>query len=88
MAKLNLTEAQAERVKEVAKTAKDARGTRTAFAELVIEVIQPNHLSLDLFSTFMPTVQKKAGDAMGRRIKRGRYPVRTMTPNESWAFNS
>jgi hypothetical protein len=75
-----LTLAQAEAIKNVAKTASDARGGRTAFAELVIETIQPNHLSLDLFSAFMPTVQKNKGDQIGKRIRRGRYPIRTMTP--------
>lgn len=80
MAKLNLTQAQAERVKAAAQTASNAKGLRTEFAELVIETVQPNHLSLDLFSAFMPTVQLKAGDAVGRRIRRGRYPIRTMAP--------
>ena len=28
----------------------------------------------------MPTVQKKKGDQIGRRVRRGRYPIRTMTP--------
>ncbi len=80
MAKLELTQAQAEQVKEVVKTAKDARGFRTAYADLVIETVQPNHLSLDLFSAFMPTVQMNPGDQVGRRVRRGRYPIRTMVP--------
>ena len=81
MAKLVLTQAQTEKLKEVAKTAGDANGVRkTAYADLVMEVIQPNHLSLDLFSAFMPTVQKNPGDQIGRRVRRGRYPIRTMVP--------
>jgi len=68
-------------VAEAVKTAAHANGIHpTAYAELVIETIQPNHLSLDLFSQFLPTVQKNKGDAMGRRIRRGRYPIRTMVP--------
>ena len=67
-------------VAEVAKTANDARGYRTAYADLVIETVEPNHLSLDLFSAFMPTVQKNKGDQIGRRVRRGRYPIRTMVP--------
>jgi hypothetical protein len=78
MAKLTL--AQAEQIKNVAKTANEARGGRTAFAELVIESIEPNHLSLDLLSAFLPTVQKNKGDQIGKRIRRGRYPIRTMVP--------
>lgn len=67
-------------VAEVAKTAVDARGMRTAYSDLVIDVAQPNHLSLELFNAFMPVVQKNPGDQVGRRVRRGRYPVRTMTP--------
>lgn len=67
-------------VAEVAKTAADARGMRTAYSDLVMEVAQPNHLSLDLFNAFMPTVQKNPGDQIGRRVRRGRYPIRTMVP--------
>lgn len=80
MAKLVLTQAQAERLVEVSKTAKDAKGMRTAYADLVIETVQPNHLSLDLFNAFMPTVQKNVGDQIGKRVRRGRYPIRTMVP--------
>jgi hypothetical protein len=69
-------------VAEAAKTAQDAGrlGRRTAFADLVVEVVQPNHLSLDLFSTFMPVTQMQPGDLRGRRVRRGRYPIRTMVP--------
>lgn len=80
MAKLVLTQAQEAVLKEAAKTAKDAKGMRTAYADLIVETVQPNHLSLDLFSAFMPTVQKNVGDQIGRRVRRGRYPIRTMTP--------
>ena len=67
-------------VAEVAKTAAEAKGMRTAYSDLVMEVAQPNHLSLDLFNAFMPTVQKNPGDQIGRRVRRGRYPIRTMVP--------
>lgn len=80
MAKLVLTQAQAELLKTASQTAKDARGMHTAYADLVIDTVQPNHLSLDLFSAFMPTVQKNPGDQIGKRVRRGRYPIRTMTP--------
>lgn len=80
MAKLELTQAQAEVLKTAAASARDARGMRTAYADLVIETVQPNHLSLDLFSAFMPVVQMNPGDQIGRRVRRGRYPIRTMTP--------
>jgi len=69
-------------VAEVARTAQDAgrTGRRTAYADLVVDVIQPNHLSLDLFSAFMPVTQMQPGDLRGRRVRRGRYPIRTMVP--------
>jgi hypothetical protein len=67
-------------VAEKAKTAAGANGLRTAYADLVIETVQPNHLSLDLFSQFMPTIQMNPGDQLGRRVRRGRYPIRSMTP--------
>lgn len=69
-------------VAEAARTAQDAgrTGRRTAYADLVVEVVQPNHLSLDLFSAFMPVTQMQPGDLRGRRVRRGRYPIRTMVP--------
>jgi len=71
-------------VAEVSKTAgmggSVTRPTRSAYSDLVMEIVQPNHLSLELFSAFMPTRTMKPGDRRGRRVRRGRYPVRTFTP--------
>lgn len=67
-------------VAEVAATAGVAPNQRSAFAELIMTVVEPNHLSLDLFSAFLPTRQFNAGDRIGKRVRRGRYPVRTMVP--------
>lgn len=68
-------------VAEIAKTASNAgRGLRTAYADLVMDVVQPNHLSFDLLSAFLPVTQRNKGDQIGRRVRRGRYPIRTMTP--------
>lgn len=67
-------------VAEKAATAGVAPNKRSAFADLIMTVIEPNHLSLDLFSAFMPTRQFNAGDRIGKRVRRGRYPVRTMVP--------
>lgn len=52
----------------------------SAYADLVMEVIEPNHLSLDLFNAFLPTRQMNPGDQIGKRAIRGRYPIRTMVP--------
>lgn len=65
---------------ETAKTAGMAPNKQSAFAEIVVDIVQPNHLSLDLFSAFMPTRQFNKGDIVAKRVRRGRYPVRTMVP--------
>lgn len=67
-------------IAEAAALAGMSNGGRSAFADLVMEIIEPNHLSLDLFSTFMPTKQMNPGDEIGKRVRRGRYPIRTMVP--------
>jgi hypothetical protein len=65
---------------EYAKTAgMDPKG-KSAFAETIIQLIEPEHLSLDLFNTFMPTRQAQLGDTTIRRVRRGRYGVQTMVP--------
>ena len=67
-------------VAEVAKTAGLDNSGRSAFAELIMKIIEPNHLSLDIFSSFMPVVQRQPGDQLGRRVTRSRYPIQTMAP--------
>lgn len=68
-------------VAEYSKSAASAgKGPRTAYADLVMEVVQPNHLSFDLLSAFLPVTTRAKGDQIGRRVRRGRYPIRTMTP--------
>ena len=70
----------AKAIAEVAKSAGGLSSGRSAFAELIMEVIEPNHVSLDIFNAFLPTVQRKIGEERGRRVKRGNYPVQTMAP--------
>ena len=67
-------------VADVAATAGVAPSQRSAYADLIMTVVEPNHLSLDLFSAFLPTRQFNAGDRVGKRVRRGRYPIRTMVP--------
>lgn len=51
------------------------------FAEVIIESIEPNRLTLDLFNRlFMPTRRLNPGDSLQRRIKNRGYPVRIMVP--------
>jgi hypothetical protein len=67
-------------VAEQAKTAGASPTGKSAFAETIINMVEPNHLSLDLFNTFMPTRQANLGDTIIRRVRRGRYGVQTMVP--------
>jgi len=67
-------------IAERAASAGVAPNQRSAFADLIMTIVEPNHLSLDLFSAFMPTRQFNIGDRIGKRVRRGRYPVRTMVP--------
>lgn len=71
--------------KAVAEKAKDVQfhipgKMHSAFAEVLVSVAEPNHLSLDLLSAFLPTVRRNPGEPYTRNAKRGRYPVRTMVP--------
>jgi len=52
---------------------------RSAFAQIITEVIEPNHLSLDILSTFMNTRTLNPGDQLSRKVRRG-VPVRTFVP--------
>lgn len=67
-------------VAEVSRTAGNASNNRSAYAEVVMDIVQPNHLSLDLARAFMDVITMNPGDQIGRRVRRGRYPVRTMVP--------
>lgn len=67
-------------VAEAARTAGNSSTGRSAYAEIITRVVEPNHLTLDLFSDFMPTRTMKPGDILARRVQRGRYPVRTFVP--------
>lgn len=71
MDKNKLRLALAEKVKTISTQA-----GRSAFAELLIETIEPNHLSLDIFSLFLPTRQMNPGDTLVRKVRKGRYPAR------------
>lgn len=53
----------------------------SAFAEVIIESINPNRLSLELFNRlFMPTRELQPGDQLVRRVRDRGVPVRVMVP--------
>jgi hypothetical protein len=67
-------------IAEVAKTAGNAPGGKSAFAELLIQMVEPNHIGLDLFSAFMPVRQASLNDVNIKRVRRGKYSVQSMVP--------
>lgn len=74
-------------VAEVAKTAGTSSNQKSAYAELIIELLEPQHLTLDLFSTFMPTRNAQEGDVVIKRVRRGRYAVQSMVPGTNHLTN-
>ncbi len=74
-------------VAEYAKTAGASPNQKSAYAELLIEMLEPQHLTLDLFSTFMPTRSASEGDVVIKRVRRGRYAVQSMVPGTNHLTN-
>lgn len=56
------------------------RSPRSAFAETIVELAEPNHLSLDIFSAYLPVRTLKEGDSLTRRVRKGKYKVYKMVP--------
>lgn len=56
---------------------------RSAYAELITELLQPRHITFDVFSQFMPVETFKPGDFFTRKIRKGRYRARSMVPGAS-----
>ena len=54
-------------------------GNRDAFAEMLIEYIQPNHVATDYMSLLMDTRSLKPGDSLVKKIRKG-IKVRTWVP--------
>jgi len=64
----------------VAKTAGSATaGNKSAFAEMITEVVNPNHLSFEILNTFLDTRILQPGDSLVKRV-RSNLPVRTFVP--------
>lgn len=56
-----------------------AKEDRTALAELLVEWIQPNHITEDIISMFLNTRSLKPGDALVKKVRKG-IEVRVLTP--------
>ena len=74
-------------VAEVSKLAGASANQKSAYAELLIELLEPQHLTLDLFSTFMPSRSAQEGDVVVKRVRRGRYAVQSMVPGTNHLTN-
>lgn len=52
----------------------------SAYAQLITELLQPRHITLDVFGAFMPVVRRNPGDYLARRFRKGKFRARTMVP--------
>ena len=66
-------------IAEAARAAGQDPAGHSAFAELIIEAIEPNHLTFELINTFLPTRSLNPGDSLVRRVRNG-FRVRTFVP--------
>jgi len=66
-------------VAEAAKTIAVTPG-KSAYAELITELVQPNHLTYDILRDVFPVERRNPGDYMTRRIRKGKFRARTMVP--------
>jgi hypothetical protein len=68
-------------IAEIAAQAGVSANGRSAMAETIVRISEPNRLSLDIFNMFMPVTALQPGDNIQRVVRKGRYPVRQMVPN-------
>lgn len=54
-------------------------GDREALAQLLVEYIQPNHITTDFISLLLNTRNLTPGDALVKKVRRG-IKVRTLVP--------
>lgn len=67
------------KVKEaIASVLKDG-GKRDALAELLVEYVNPNHITVDFISLLLNTRNMKPGDALVKKVRKG-IDVRTWVP--------
>lgn len=68
-------------VAEIASTAGEPG--KKAYAQLITELLQPNHITFDVFSAFLPVERYKPGDYVTRKVRKGRFRSRTMVMGAS-----
>jgi hypothetical protein len=62
---------------EIARSAGTSVSGKSALAELLVEVVEPNHLSLDIFNAFLPTSARNEGDYFTRRMRKNKFRARS-----------
>ena len=70
-------------IAEYAKEAGNSPSGKSAMAEIIVKMTEPQHLALEIFRQFMPVRSLNPGDSLMHKVKRGRYPVRSMVPGTS-----
>ena len=66
-------------IAEVAVSAGNGNG-KSAYAELITTLVQPKHITLEVFKMFMDTEERKPGDYFARKIRKGKFRARSMVP--------
>jgi hypothetical protein len=56
-------------------------GDKQAVAELLVEWVQPNHITTDIIGMLMPTRNLKPGDSLVKKVRKG-IKVRTLVPGK------
>ena len=53
---------------------------KSALAEIIVKTLNPNYLTLDVFSGFMPTQRYNPGDNILVKVRKGKYAVKSFVP--------
>lgn len=72
----DLKKVYAERAKTIGKSAK------SAYAETIVESIEPNRLTLDVVRYFMRFENLNPGDNIRRQVRKGKYITRSFVPGQ------
>jgi len=57
-----------------------AKQDKTKFAELIVEYVNPSHITTDFVGLLLNTRQLKPGDALVKKVRKGVKKVRTLVP--------
>lgn len=77
LSRADLQKKYAEKASTIGKS-----GLKSAFAETLIEMIEPNRLTLDVVRYFMRFENLNVGDNIRRQVRKGKYNVRSFVPGQ------